>query len=430
MTSGYNTASTDTSHQIVLPFYAYAAIAFLAATILLLASPAIFTGHFFQPAILAITHTMALGWGTMIILGASHQLVPVLTERRLFSARLGYFSFLSAALGIPVLVYAFYTFRLGWIAEAGGTAVVVSVGCFVVNLWMTILKGRSANVHAIYMLTASFWLLLGTGTGLVLLCNFTEPFLPRGALAYLPLHAHIGIIGWFLLLVIGVGSRLIPLFLISKYSNERILWWIYLFLNGGLLSFIVLFWLDRSLFIVPAVAVGTGLLLFGYYCYHCYRSRIRKKVEVQLKASLASVGIMALPLLFAIAAAIVAGVGGSDSRMPLVYGFLIFFGWLTGIILGMTFKTLPFIVWNKVYHSRTGAAGTPNPKQLVKDGIFKAMMVAWSSGLLFFAPGIWLRSVLLLRMGAGFLAAAALIYNYQVFAILNYKEKRHEYSHQ
>lgn len=430
MKGGYDTTPADTSYKIVLPFYAYAALAFLAATILLLRSPGIFTGHFFQPGILAITHTMALGWGTMIILGASHQLVPVLTENALFSTRLGSCSFFPAAFGIPLLVYAFYTFRLGWEAQAGGTAVVVSVVCFVINLWMTISKGKSDNVQAIFMLTASIWLLLGTATGLALLCNFTAPFLSRGALAYLPLHAHIGIVGWFLLLVIGVGSRLIPLFLISKYSNERILWWIYLFLNGGLISFIVLFGLGRHLYAIPAAAVGMGLLLFSYYCYRCYRARLRKKVEAPLKVSLASIGIMAVPLLILIAGIGVAAARDTDHRLPLIYGFLIFFGWITGIILGMTFKTLPFIIWNKVYRSRTGAVPTPNPKHLVKEGLFKAMMGTWMAGLLVFAAGIWLQGIFLLRIGAGFLAVAALSYNYQVFTLLIYKEKRHECSNQ
>jgi hypothetical protein len=48
----------------------------------------------------------------------------------------------------------------------------------------------------------------------------------------------------------------------------------------------------------------------------------------------------------------------------IAYGFIIFFGWITAIILGMTFKTLPFIVWNKVYHQQAGKGKTPNPKDL------------------------------------------------------------------
>ena len=81
--------STTTSYKVVLPFYAYAAVAFLVATIFLALSVNNITKHYFQPHTLAITHIMALGWGTMIILGASHQRVPVLIENKLYSNKHG-----------------------------------------------------------------------------------------------------------------------------------------------------------------------------------------------------------------------------------------------------------------------------------------------------------------------------------------------------
>lgn len=106
-----------TNYKVVLPFFLYAAISFLVGAILLLTSSEAFQGYYFQPHILAITHTMALGWGTMIILGAGHQLVPVLIEGKLFSDTLGYISFISAAIGIPILIYGFYIFDLDTIAK-------------------------------------------------------------------------------------------------------------------------------------------------------------------------------------------------------------------------------------------------------------------------------------------------------------------------
>src|SRR5215203_1018694 len=89
----------NTTHNVVVPFYVYAALSFLAATTFLCLSTNAFTQHYFHPQTLAITHTMALGWGTMIILGASHQLVPVLIEAKLFSNSLAYLSFVFAGVG-------------------------------------------------------------------------------------------------------------------------------------------------------------------------------------------------------------------------------------------------------------------------------------------------------------------------------------------
>ena len=92
--SPFNTALIKTtSHKVVIQFYVYAAFSFLVATLLLLTSSGNFAGHYFHPHILAITHTMALGWGCMVVFGASHQLVPVLIEGKLHSEKLAYATF-------------------------------------------------------------------------------------------------------------------------------------------------------------------------------------------------------------------------------------------------------------------------------------------------------------------------------------------------
>jgi hypothetical protein len=224
-----NSLVQNTTHKVVIPFYVYAAFSFLVATILLFLSGNAFTRHYFHPHTLAVTHAMALGWGTMIILGASHQLVPVLIEAKLFSNFLAYTSFVLAAVGIPMLVYCFFNFQLDWIAQTGGVLINAAILCFVINVAMSISKSKNKNVHAVFVFTASLWLLITTLIGALLLFNFTKTILPADSLHYLSLHAHIGIVGWFLLLVMGVGSRLIPMFLISKYDNRKELWLIYFF---------------------------------------------------------------------------------------------------------------------------------------------------------------------------------------------------------
>lgn len=421
--SGDTGHHTHTSHNLVLPFYLYAAAAFLVATVLLFTAAPALSGPFFQPRILAVTHTMALGWGTMIILGASYQLLPVLTETQLFSEAVAWLSFVLAAAGIPLLVYAFYRFDLGWPAKTGGTLVVSSILAYFINVYGTM--GKKVNVHAVYCLTAATWLLLTTSTGLLLLFNFTTPFLPQGALAYLPLHAHIGIVGWFLLLIIGVGSRLIPMFLISKYENPPLLWCIYYLINGGLLLFIILFFAQTGAFwyTFPIASVGAALVLFGYYCYRSFQRRLRRRVESQLKVALGSVALLFGPPALLIPIIALAATGSEDARPALVYGFIIFFGWITAIILGMTFKTLPFIVWNKTYHHRSASAQVPNPKDLVGNTLFRVMIGVWLAGMVIVVTGISCRNTPLLRLGSAFLLLTAFFYNLHVWKLITHKAK-------
>lgn len=412
----------NTSYKVVIPFYGYAALSFLLSTILIMQNTVAFTQHYFNPYTLAITHTLALGWGTMIILGASHQLFPVLIEGKLHSNLLAHLSFYFAAIGIPLLVFSFYKFNMGIVAQTGAILINLSIICYIANLIMSISKSKKGNVHAIFAITAAFWLILTTGLGLLLIYNFTYNILSQDSLYYLSFHAHMGIIGWFLVMVLGVGSRLIPMFLISKYENKKILWFVYALINGGLLSFIPIIFmsLEFGLYLIPIVLIGMGIILFGYYIKQSYSKRIRKKVDGQVRISMVSVAFMVVPVLILVGI-ITVFTSMNNVKFVLLYGFTIFFGWITAIILGMTFKTLPFIIWNKVYHNIAGLGKTPNPKELFSTPIFIATTAAYIIGFVVFGYGIVSTDLLILKVGAVFLLATALLYNLNVFKILFHK---------
>jgi hypothetical protein len=416
----------NTSYKVVLPFYVYAAASFVVATVLLFFSSSAFLQHYFHPQTLAITHVMALGWGTMMILGASHQLVPVLIEGKLYSNALAYLSFFSAAIGIPLLVYGFYNFYFGWQAQWGAILINAAILFYLINIAVSMVQSKKENVHAVFVFTATLWLLITIIVGLFLVFNFTFPLLSNDSLHYLPLHAHLGIVGWFLLLVLGVASRLIPLFLISKYHNVKLLWWIYGLVNFALISFIVIFlYLEiQWLYFFPLAAVFISLLMFSYFCRKAYLDRLRKKVDDQLKISILAVLMMALPLLFLLIIIIFLLFSVDNPALVLTYGFCIFFGWISAIIFGMTFKTLPFILWNKTYHDKAGAGKTPNPRDLFSNKMFLWMAGFYLAGFVLFVSGILLSNELILKSAALLLVLTAILYSANMLKMIMHKPKK------
>ncbi|MEO6632816.1 MAG: cytochrome C oxidase subunit I [Mucilaginibacter sp.] len=412
-----------TSYTVIIPFYGFAALSLLTAATLLFKFSDTFTGHYFQPQLLAITHTMALGWGTMMILGASHQLVPVMIEGKLYSNFLAYLSFGLAAAGIPLLVYAFYNFNMQWPAQYGAILINGAILSFLVNLTISLLRSKSKNVHAIFVYTATLWLFTTTFLGLLLIYNFSMPVFSKDSLHFLSLHAHLGIAGWFLLMVIGVGSRLIPMFLISKYTHVKLLWLIYSLINGGLLSFIFIFlYTNRGvLLVLPLTIIAIAISLFALYCYRAYQTRIRRQVDNQVRTSLLSISLMGIPVVFLIILIALLVFSDMNIKFILAYGFSIFFGWITAIIFGMTFKTLPFIVWNKVYHHRAGLGKTPNPKDLYAAKVFDVMAIVYLLGFTLFITGILIPSIVLLKYSSVCILLAGLLYNWNVFSMILHK---------
>ena len=411
-----------TNPAVVLPFYLYASLGYLVGTLLLLAGTEVAAAHHFNPQVLAITHTMALAWGTMIIFGASHQLLPVLVEGKLDSDLLAHLTFAFAAVGIPVLIYGFYAFNVGLPMQAGAVLVNLAVLFYLVNVVRSSLKSNGRNVHAWFVITATVWLLATTLVGGVLVVNFSRNLLPGNSVEYLSLHAHLGIVGWFLLLVMGVGSRLIPMFLISKYTSNTTLWWIFGLLNGALISFscIYLYGHPATLFYLPLAVGAAAVLLFGRYCYKAWRVRIRKRVDQQVATSLISVAQMVVPLVVLLA--VLAFIPGE--KLAFLYGFCIFFGWLTAIILGMTFKTMPFIVWNRVYHNKAHQGKTPAPKELFREGIYNWMLYCYLVGFVVFVAGTLTLNAWVLKAGALALVVSAALYVWNVVITLTHKAQR------
>lgn len=418
--------SQEVSLDVVLPFYLYAAIFLLLSCVMLIFSTQSFRGHHFQPDLLGITHAMALGWGTMMILGASYQLIPVLVESRLRSFWLARGSFLLAAIGIPFLVYGFYSFHLGWVSQVGAVAINLAVILYIANLAWSVAQSKSDNIHAIFMLTASCWLLVTTLLGLVLLLNFTMDLLPQDSLHYLSTHAHSGIVGWFLLLVIGVGSRLIPMFLISKYTNDGLLWGVYLLVNVGLLWLMAIElnpslsgWQGLSL-----LFIGGGIVLFSVYTSQAYKKRIRRKIDAPIKLSLASVVMFLIPLV--IIGVVIAGPEVARQELVNAYGFCVFFGWLTALILGMTFKTLPFIVWSKAYGHRSGKQRHPDPKDLFDHRVYRYSMWLYIIGFVGFLSGILTGIDVLLTYPAALMILSALLYVWNVLKVVFHKTIKYD----
>jgi hypothetical protein len=214
------------------------------------------------------------------------------------------------------------------------------------------------------------------------------------------------------------------MFLISKYDNPKILWRIYLLINFGLVAFIISFLNSAKvlLYLIPIILISAGILLFAVYCRKSYLARIRKQVDEEMKISLLSVAMMLLPLVFLVFIIVMLLFLSANAQVVLAYGFTIFFGWLTAIILGMTFKTLPFIVWNKIYHTKAGLGKTPNPKDLFSSRIFKSMAVSFLVGYVCFAIGIVTVNEFTMNAGAIFLLSCAILYNINVFKLFLHRE--------
>ncbi len=407
-------------NSAVLPFYATAAIAFMALCLLMFVSAESFMGYHFNPELLTIVHIAALGWGTMIIFGAAYQLLPVICEKDLSSPSLASLSWYTLSLGVCFLAFSFWEFRMGWIMISGGILVVVSAILYLFNVLQTSMLRSKFSIQKLFIVSSAVWLLFTTIVGLLLSINLAFPFFEKEHLYILKLHAHAGLGGWFLQLITGVSTKLVPMFLLGKSNKEKLLQYAFILQNIGLTLFLVdgYFVGDSPRFIVYGCIVFAGVVCWLLYLFDTYQNRIRKKVELLMKHVFVSflclvLSMFLIPLVYYV----------HGTKWSILYGTLLFMGWITSIILGKTFKTLPFIVWNNHYKQLTGKAKIPLPKHLYNEALIVWQFWIFIAALAGLALAIICQNLLLMRIALSLWIILSILYGYNVAKILFHKTK-------
>ncbi|NNU33134.1 cytochrome C oxidase subunit I [Mucilaginibacter sp. S1162] len=410
--------------RIVVTHYVAAAFCFLVLSGMILFSVKAFTGHYFHPQILAITHMAALGWGTMIIPGASYQLIPVVLETDLYSERLAWLSFALFVPGLIALVYSFWVFVPGIHMQCGAILLLLAVVLFTVNVYLTAKKKKQETIQEDFIFSACICLCLTVTLGTALVFNFTLPIFPQDHLHFLKLHAHTGLIGWFLLMLIGVSSKLLPMFPVSSYQSTKLLTYSYYLIVGALLYFLIdsyLFGLSLRTYLIFAIGAA-GMACYFIFILKCLRSRLRKHIDLPMITSLLSFILLKIATL-SVPVIIYFHLKNNPLtiRFSMIYGEFMLMGWITALILGQTFKTLPFIVWVKHYEHLTGKLKTPMPADLFANNLLKAQTVSYPVFCLTFMPGCYLLFVPLIYTGTAALIVTALLYLSNVFIVLFHK---------
>lgn len=413
------------SPRVVIPHYAFGGLTWLAVTLLIVFKPDAFTQHFFNPELLAITHLLVLGWITMIIFGALYQLLPVIMEVKLYSEPFAIASFILLGLGTILLAFSFWQFSFGVIMFVAATFVVVAVGFFVANVLFTAHSSTKKVIERTFIITSVIWLLFTVLAGLTLAINQVHPFLETSQIELLKLHAHAGIVGWFIQLIIGVSSKLLPMFMVSHDVDTRKLTAAYYAINIGLIAGLVSLFLQMKFGIVmSAIIIVPGIFSYLSFIYEAYTKRVKKQLDIGMKQTAFSFLILVIPF-FLIFTLLFNFEFLNSLTLPLsvAYGSAIVIGFITSLVMGQTYKTLPFIVWLKVYRGRIGKVVLPLPKDLYSEKVAIAQLWLFAAGFALLLLGISTTTTNLLILSGVVLSLTAALYNFNLFKIIFHKPK-------
>lgn len=419
-----NIKDTKTAN-IVMLHYITASVFFLAICCLVLISHQSFIGHYFHPKLLAITHITTLGWISLVIIGSLYQLAPVISNSKLYSLKLAQTSYLLLVIGTIILAYCFWQFNVGYLIQIASLILFTGISLFAINIFLTTYKAEEKNIESDFLVSSVIWLCMTAFLGVLLAFNFRYTFLPKEHLYFLKIHAHIGIVGWFFCLIIGIASKLVPMFLISGKLNKTRLNYAYYLLNMGLLGFSIdslLFnGINRTyIYIIPIIV---SLLLFLIFIREAFQSRLKRNLDIGLKHTFVSFVLIIIPVIIWIILKTAIINETLKVQLSIAITFSILFGFISLLILGQTFKNLVFISWLKNYQNYSGNSEKPLPKDLYSETIANIQLYLFLTGFLIDLIGIIVSSQTVILMGAICLTAAAILYNINVFKIVFHKRK-------
>lgn len=359
----------------------------LAASFWLVLEPGTVAGTYYRPHTVALAHLVVLGFALSICIGAMYQLVPVALEVPLFSPRMAVLHTAFHVLGVVAMVTALFAWEMRGVATGGGL-VLIGVLMFAFNIAKTLGRVRRFNVVAAFVATTVLWMLLTTGLGMTMALGKFVRLLPGDPMAWLQAHAHLGILGIFINLIIGISLKLVPMFTLAEWREGRRAHWIFGLVNGGLACLapaLASRW--QPGIALAASAIVLGISLHAFELVVILRMRRRSDLDWGLLTFLGGVAMLIPTCSLGIAAHAFGGQPLGD-RLQIAYSFAALFGVVVPSIAGMLYKILPFLVWHKVYGPRVGREAVPVFGDMISPIFQSAAATLLFVGFLLLVAGI------------------------------------------
>ncbi len=413
--------SYKVEYNWIFPYYVFGALAFISMTVLLLQIRSMDDFHFAHPAVIASVHCLTLGWTSMLIFGAGHQLIPVILNQPLHSMKLLKLNFISAAIGIPFIIAGLFRFNFNFFTLAGAMLMTISAICFSLNVFLTAKVSKENHIQALFLKAASVWLIVTCILGVLQSINFNHFILPFDSFRLMNTHAHLGLIGFISTTIVGVSSKLLPMFTLSKYKNDKILKIIFILIHSGLVFYILSEFADKLYLLLSVLSFICAFACFIYYTLNVFKQRLRKKMEAPIKStwayqiSLIPIVLLSLPYLTDTF---------DPNKLKFVYGNLWLLGAIGGMLTGMTFKTLPFMAWNTKKQSGSSIL----PKDLFNQGQYTMMSLMQVFGVVLFCAGILINSFWICKTALVLLLSSSLFYFYLILKIHSFTIKNGDQS--
>jgi hypothetical protein len=395
---------SDLSPLVPLGYLVCSAVAFLAAAIGTAWLAPELGAHYYHPRLLALTHTVTLGWITLAIMGASYQLIPVALERPIWSRRVARWQLAILAVAVIGMVAHFYLGTWPGLAGAAGL-LAVGIALYLLNVGLSLRGFTRWTFTARLVMLGYSGLALTTLFGLFLAVNHVWPFLPGEFFPTLHAHVQLAILGWVTPMIFGVAARVYPMFLLAPgprgWASLLQFWGLALGVPAVVVGLVGV----PGLAVLGALAVAVAALGHTGWVVEMARGRKRPGLDWGLRFTLTATAFV-LPA--AVLGVALAADWLSGPRAALTYAVVVLGGWISLTVVGMMLKIVPFLVWYRVYSPRAGREPVPTLSQLSSPRLEGLTYTLLTGGVVLLAVTVSVGDAAWIRVAGTVLSLGAL----------------------
>ncbi len=359
---------------------------------------------YYQARPLAVTHTFALGWISLTIMGVLYQFVPALTKQPLPWPRLAGVQVALYVAGAGGLVSQF------WIGnpvgvQCSGFLLLAGVILFAAEMAVPLLRTSLADATLLGVATAVFFLLVAALLGVLYAVDKVYPYLPGNVLSNIAAHAHVALFGWITVTICAVSYRMVAAFVLPDVpfparARRQI---IVLCVVVSLLTVSQL--LGSRLSAVLSVLLAATLLWYALMLAEFLRTR-HMPLDWSMGHVLAALLHLALAGVCGLALALFLDAESeTGSRVAVAYGVFLFIGWTSNYIVGMGVRMLSGLM------RRGGQVLLPEFWRAVVFVLLNVGTVAMVGAILA-GDALRLRLAMLLPAASGVVLALAIVHRW------------------
>lgn len=353
-------------------------------------------------SIVAWVHIYMLGFVMMAIFSAMAQLGPVVVETKHHNVNVFKYIWIFLTLGLILMIAGFYI-NVKFLTY-GGFLVLVAMSIYAIEFFMTLKKARRKTSITNAMKMSNLFLLLGIISGLIMAFGFNG-YIDINPHSILKTHTFGLIVGFVILLIMGISIILVPMFGFSKRISDNEFSNSFYTLSLGvtfmLLSpFFLSFYMEKLAYALTIMAI----LLYFYQLFKMTKSR--KKVVHDIWAKSIYVGFSSFIISFILLVSYLLNENDLILKLGMWIMLVGFFGF---IIIGNFYKIIPFLVWFQIYAPLIEEQDVPMLHELLSEKISKLQwnysffgLIISSAGILFEKYYIFYSGLVMLTIG-GFL---------------------------